>query len=166
MTDGGVTDILPLTAITPDAGLRQRLLGALFEACFDEPYGDAAVATLLASPGSRALVAQRSADGASQAAGFVIVRTAADEAEILSIGVVPAMRRMGVGRALLAAAVSHAASAGAAAVFLEVGEDNAAARAMYAGAGFAPVGRRPDYYQRADRSRISAIIMRKFLRRT
>ena len=166
MTDDGVTDILPLAAVTPDAGMRQRLLGALFEACFDEPYGAAAVATLLTAPGSRALLAQRTADGASQAAGYVIVRLAADEAEILSLGVVPAARRMGVGRALLAAAVSQAGAAGAAAVFLEVGEDNTAARAMYAAAGFTPVGRRPDYYQRADRSRISAIIMRKSLRRT
>jgi ribosomal-protein-alanine N-acetyltransferase len=39
-----------------------------------------------------------------------------------------------------------AAAAGAARMLLEVAEDNAAARALYAAAGFAPAGRRPRYY--------------------
>ena len=98
--------------------------------------------------------------------GFVILRHAADEAEILSIGVLPAVRRQGVGRTLLAAAVEHAGAAGAAAIFLEVGEDNAIARALYEMAGFVPVGRQPDYYRRAGHSGVAAIVMRKSPRRT
>jgi ribosomal-protein-alanine N-acetyltransferase len=44
--------------------------------------------------------------------------------------------------------------------FLEVGESNAAAQALYARAGFLPVGRRKDYYE-TERGRESAIVMRK-----
>lgn len=161
MTDG-VAEIRPLAASGPDAGAGRRLLGVLLEACFEEPHGEAGVATLLAAPGCRALVAWRE----SRPAGYVILRNAADEAEILSLGVVPAARRRGVGRALLAAALSAAAAAGAVAVFLEVGEDNAAARALYAAAGFVPVGRRMDYYSRDGRSRVAAVIMRKSLGKT
>lgn len=166
MTRDDAVDVIPLTAVSQDVTLRTRLLGALFEQSFGEPHGEAAVATLMHAPGSRALVAQRRIAGETQAIGYVILRSVADEAEILSIGVVPASRRAGVGRALLDAALADAASAGAAAVFLEVGEDNPSARAMYRAVGFMPVGRRPNYYQRADRSRIAAIIMRKSVRRT
>lgn len=79
-------------------------------------------------------------------AGFVLARAAADEAEILTLAVVPAWRRRGLGAALLAAAQRRAASLGAAQLFLEVAADNDAARALYAGAGFEAVGLRRGYY--------------------
>ena len=71
---------------------------------------------------------------------------AADEAEILTIAVAPAAHRQGIGAALLAAAMAQAALRGAAAMFLEVAEGNAAARALYAAAGFRQSGRRRRYY--------------------
>lgn len=166
MTRDGVIDVVPLAATAANAAAQIRVLGDLFEQSFDEPCGEAAVRTLMHAPGSCALVAQRAVAGAQQAVGYVILRSAADEAEILSIGVVPAARCAGVGRALLDAAVVVAESAGAASVYLEVGEDNGPARALYAVAGFMPVGRRPDYYRRAGRSRIAAIVMRKIVRKT
>ena len=46
------------------------------------------------------------------------------------------------------------------AIFLEVGEDNPAAIALYRAAGFGQVGRRPGYYRRKDTGRIAALIMR------
>jgi len=144
----------------------RRRLGALFEACFGEPYGTAAIAPFLAAPGSGALIAQCAGGGAAYDAGFAIFRNGADEAELLSIGVVPAARRLGVGRALLDGAVSNAVAAGALAIFLEVGEDNVAARAMYAAAGFVAVARRRDYYRRRNGDRIDAIVMRKSVRKT
>jgi ribosomal-protein-alanine N-acetyltransferase len=76
----------------------------------------------------------------------LLARVAADEAEILTIGVAPEARRLGVGRGLLAAAMRRAASAGAAAMFLEVASTNTPARALYENAGFVRVGRRARYY--------------------
>ncbi len=78
--------------------------------------------------------------------GLVLARVALDEAEILTIGVVPAARRRGVGAALLVAALAEAGARGAGAMFLEVAADNAAALALYAALGFSPVGRRRHYY--------------------
>jgi ribosomal-protein-alanine N-acetyltransferase len=45
-------------------------------------------------------------------------------------------------------------------MFLEVAEDNLAARALYDGAGFAVAGRRRDYYGHADGSRSDALVLR------
>ena len=80
------------------------------------------------------------------AAGFVLARVAADEAEILTLAVAPAARRQGHGGALLAGAMAAAVARGAATMFLEVAEHNAAARGLYAAAGFTEAGRRRRYY--------------------
>jgi ribosomal-protein-alanine N-acetyltransferase len=93
-------------------------------------------------------------------AGFILVFAVAGEAEILTLAVPPALRRQGVGRALLAAATGLAAEAGAESMFLEVAEDNAAARALYLGAGFVVAGRRRDYYALADGTRSDALVLR------
>ncbi|WP_376087518.1 GNAT family N-acetyltransferase [Roseomonas sp. CCTCC AB2023176] len=78
--------------------------------------------------------------------GFVLARAVAGEAEVLTIAVLPERRRAGLGWSLLVAAVAEAGRRGAAALFLEVSEANAAARALYARAGAVEVGRRRRYY--------------------
>ena len=52
-----------------------------------------------------------------------------------------------------------AAQAGAVRLFLEVAEDNAAARALYDRAGFRPIGRRKAYYARPDGGRTDALVL-------
>jgi [ribosomal protein S18]-alanine N-acetyltransferase len=91
---------------------------------------------LLATPGAFALL---SADG------FILARVAGDEAEILSLGVRPNARREGQARALVVDAAARAD--GAAAMFLEVGAGNEAARRLYAGLGFREAGVRKGYYR-------------------
>lgn len=78
--------------------------------------------------------------------GFILARSVADEAEILTLAVDPAARRGGIGRALMTRAMRTAGLRGASAMFLEVAEVNAPARALYAACGFAEVGRRARYY--------------------
>ena len=78
--------------------------------------------------------------------GFVLARVAADEAEILTLAVVPQRRRCGVGWALLDAACVEAVGCGAVAMLLEVAAGNVAAQALYAGFGFVEVGVRRGYY--------------------
>jgi len=135
-------------------------LGALHDACFDEPFSVEGFRTLVASPGMWASLAWCADGDDGQPVGFVIARSIAGEAEIVSIGVHPAWRRRGIGAALLADAVARSAALGAAAVFLEVGEDNPSAIALYLSAGFETVGRRPDYYRRKTSGLIAALIMR------
>jgi ribosomal-protein-alanine N-acetyltransferase len=115
-----------------------------FEALGERPWTRRDVAELLASPGVAGLLLE--VEGRED--GFVLWRTAGDEAELLTIAVQSDRRRHGLGRALLAAVVEQARRGGAQNLFLEVGADNAPARSLYAQAGFVEVGRRPGYYRR------------------
>ena len=91
--------------------------------------------------------------------GFVLIRVVLDEAEVLTLAVRPTARRRGLGAALTRAAASAAGSLGAERLFLEVAEDNVAARGLYENIGFATVGRRPGYYAAPDGGRVDAILM-------
>lgn len=81
-------------------------------------------------------------------AGYVIAHSTRDEAEILNLGVAPAERCRGIGRALVEEMLFALAGRGAQMVYLEVRDSNAAARHLYGSLGFAEVGRRPGYYRR------------------
>lgn len=127
----------------PVAATDGALLAALHgEACPEAPWDEAWLGRLLAQPGVGGVVA--SVEG--EPAGFILVRRAAEEAEILTLAVRPALARRGVGRQLVAAASAALAEAGVRRLVLEVAEANAPARALYAGFGFAEVGRRRGYY--------------------
>jgi [ribosomal protein S18]-alanine N-acetyltransferase len=126
------------------------VLSAMHEAAFApaEPWSAAFIATQLGLPGAFGLFDERG--------GFVLARVAADEAEILTLAVIPEARGAGIGKRLLAAAMKAAAAEGARTMFLEVGPGNEAALRLYASAGFSQAGRRRAYYP--DRS--DALLMR------
>jgi ribosomal-protein-alanine N-acetyltransferase len=105
-------------------------------------WGADALALQLGLPGAFGFV-----DGRG---GFVLARVAADEAEVLTLAVMPEARRAGLGRALMVAAMEAAVVRGAAAMLLEVAEGNGAARGLYAALGFSVVGRRRRYYGAED----------------
>lgn len=127
-------------------------MAALHGLCFTtpRPWSEAEIADLLASP----LVFVRGA-----AAGFLLGRVVAGEAELLTLAVHPDQRRAGQGRALVQAFLAEARARGAESAFLEVAEANSAARALYAACGFAPAGRRRGYYQRPDGTAEDALIL-------
>lgn len=127
------------------AAVIATLHGGCFASEMEPSWDEKAVAELLSMPGAFAHVASRQEDPA----GFVLARVAADEAEIISIGVLPDIRRRGVAKALLKDAINTAAQGGAARMFLEVAEDNTAALAFYQGEGFSACGRRAGYYKRS-----------------
>lgn len=137
------------------AGLLARLHGE----CFAQGWSAEAMASLLAPEGVAALLALEE----GEPAGFLLYRIAADEAEIITIGVLPGRRGLGLGGGLLAAGLSAMARGGAAMCFLEVEEGNAAARALYAAAGFREVGRRPGYYRDAAGPSADALVLRRDL---
>jgi ribosomal-protein-alanine N-acetyltransferase len=110
----------------------------------------------------RNVVAHRAARGGTLD-GFILSRIAAGEAEILSVAVAPARRGQGLARALLNLHLRRLAGLGAQAVFLEVDEDNNAARRLYARAGFREVGRRAGYYQHAGANTATALVLRRDL---
>jgi len=147
--------VIVRTALPSDAAV----LAAVHRAAFEAHWDEASIAGLLVSPGAFAFV------GAfSSTAGFVLCRMAADEAEILTLATVPDHRRRGLGAALLDAAVREVRARGGAVLCLEVAADNAAARALYAKAGFVAAGARCGYYGRAGGS-VDAMILRRELNR-
>lgn len=95
--------------------------------------------------------------------GFAIGRAIAGEVELITIAVDPSARRKGAGRALLSDFEAEAQVRAADTGFLEVAEDNVAARALYLAAGWSETGRRRAYYKRAGTAAVDAILMGKTL---
>jgi ribosomal-protein-alanine N-acetyltransferase len=95
--------------------------------------------------------------------GFIVSRTAADEAEILSVAVAQKHRGHGFSRDLLRTHLGHLAGHGLKKVFLEVEENNRPARALYERAGFRVVGRRERYYKDASGEQLNAVVMQRDL---
>lgn len=134
-------------------------LAALHAPVFADAWPAEAFASLLSRDGVSVFLAAR--DGRSDE-GFVLIRVAAGEAEVLTFCVAEAARRHGLGGALLRAATDAAAAACAVEMFLEVGEGNVAALSLYRREGFADVGRRKAYYRHGDDG-ADALVMRKVL---
>ncbi len=115
----------------------------------EEAWGPDAMVLMLDMPGAFGLWRPD--------AGLVLARVVLDEAEILTLAVVPAARRQGLGATLLAAALAEAARRGATAMLLEVAKANQPARALYAAQGFTQVGLRRRYYANGD----DALLLRR-----
>jgi len=129
-----------------------ELLAELHGRIFAEGWPAAAFAALLSTPGTAAYVVS-----APDPCGLALLRSAADEAEIITVGVLPAQRREGLAGGLLLAAFGDLR--GVDRVFLEVAEDNVSAIALYRRLGFRDAGRRKGYYARAGGGRIDALVM-------
>jgi ribosomal-protein-alanine N-acetyltransferase len=146
--------------VLSEAGPRDAAaLAALHGAAFGRGWSEDEFERLLLE---RNVIAHRAMSGRTLA-GFVLSRLAGDEAEILSIAVATSRRGRGLARRLLDLHLRRLAGLGATAVFLEVDEDNVAARRLYARAGFRDVGRRPAYYARASNAPTNALVLRRDL---
>lgn len=79
-------------------------------------------------------------------AGLVIWQLAGGEASLYTLTVCPKKRGRGIGRQLASASMKSLLAEGATAFFLEVRAGNAPAISLYQSLGFAPAGRRRDFY--------------------
>lgn len=122
-----------------------------------QSWGAKSVREGLSAPLVSALLAFR--DGAAAPDAFALWRTLGREGEILSLAVAPARRRMGAADALVEAMLKDASADGLEAMFLEVEDANAPARALYAKHGFRQVGRRRGYYRNGH----DALVLRRDL---
>ena len=93
--------------------------------------------------------------------GYVGMQHVLDEGYIGNVCTAPQHRRRGVARALLAELESRSRRLGLAFLTLEARASNAAAIALYEGAGYERVGTRPGYYQHPAED---AVIMTLFLK--
>ena len=135
-------------------------LAQVHQAAFHPGWNEDELADVGSGPGVFGLLTEE----AGAVTGMILCRTVADEAEILTVAVDPDLRRAGIGRALVAAAVGLARQRGALDIFLEVAIDNHGALRLYDEAGFAQAGLRRGYYDRGGGLRIDAVVMRLDLR--
>ena len=121
-------------------------LAQLHAACFpDEAWDSAALATILAMAGTEGRLAFSEA---GEICGLLITQCLGEDAEILTLGVLPVQRRRGIAKALLTDFFARAGTAGAVEIMLEVAADNVAALALYRELGFEHQGTRRNYYRR------------------
>lgn len=141
------------------------LLAQAHRLCFpDDPWEGGTLDGLFSLPGYFLRLADDAMAGPETLpAGFCLARSAADEAEIITLGVLPQNRRRGFGRALLADTCDQARATGARQLYLEVAEDNHSALALYKSGGFIICARRPGYYDRGRREPVDALVMERRL---
>lgn len=78
--------------------------------------------------------------------GYAVLNVAAGEAHLLNLSIAAPSQRRGLGRTFLMYVFDFIVKNKVAALFLEVRVSNAAARALYAQAGFREIGMRRGYY--------------------
>ncbi len=134
--------ILLRTGDARDVGIVDTLMSAAFDPRYGEAWTRNQCMGVLAMPGVRLTLALVD----DVPAGFAMVRSVADEAELLLLAVDPVQRRRGIATALLRAVIAEAQAAGIADLHLEVRAGNPAV-GLYTAQGFAKVGERRGYYR-------------------
>lgn len=131
-----------------------RIMNAAFPPSYGEAWTRSQCAGILPMTGVTLTIAE----DRQGAIGFALARHVADEAELLLIAVDPSRQGRGVGQSLLDQFVTDAHANGAHRLHLEVRDGNSAV-ALYRAAGFAPAGRRRNYYCGDDGKRHDALTL-------
>ena len=135
------------------------VMAAAFDPRFGEGWTRSQCAGILPLSGVMLTIAR---DQAGLAQGFSLLRTVADEAELLLLAVAPETQGRGVGGVLLRHFIDHGRSQDIHRLHLEVRDGNPAV-AMYQAFGFSLEGRRPNYYCGRDGRRHDALTMARSL---
>lgn len=141
-----------------------RTLARVHGEAFARPWSDGEFESLISQPAVFGFLACPEGRARDAAAGFVLCREAAGEAEILSIGTLLRQRRAGLGWRLMRSAIHEAVRRDAEEMFLEVDETNAPALHLYRKLDFAKVGERRAYYAHPGAARTTALVLRRDLR--
>lgn len=135
------------------------VMASAFDPCFGEGWTRSQCAGILPLSGVVLVLAR---DERDHVHGFSLLRTVADEAELLLLAVSPAVRRRGVGAALLDHFIDLGRRKGVRRLHLEVRDGNPAVT-MYQAFGFQTEGRRRNYYSGMDGSQHDALTMAREL---
>lgn len=130
------------TGTTADLPLVETLMADAFDPRFGEAWTRGQCLGIMSLPSVWLTIA--SIHG--QPAGFALSRLTVDEVELLLLATAPAVRRRGVGAALLRSVLGDAQDKRAVAMHLEVRDGNEAIK-LYRNAGFTKVGQRRAYYR-------------------
>jgi ribosomal-protein-alanine N-acetyltransferase len=131
---------------------------AIHRQCFEDPWSEESFRALLSDA---AVFGFLFSEGSVESC--LLARTAAGEAEILTLATIRKVRRKGLASLLLEAAISEGKARGVGRFFLEVDENNRFALNLYAKYGFRTVGKRPGYYPSKHGADCDALILRRDL---
>lgn len=143
--------------IVPAVVSAAAVIAGVHRACFDHPWSEASIVSLMSIPGTYGWL---TIDPSGQPVAALMVRQMANQADVLTLGVCPSVRRMGLARSLMRAAEAALAATGSVKVFLEVAESNLSGVALYESLGYVESGRRRNYYVVAG-SGVDAVVMSK-----
>ena len=135
------------------------VMTSAFDASFGEGWTRSQCAGILPLSGVLLMLAR---DERGRVQGFSLLRSVADEAELLLLAVGKKSQRRGVGAVLLEHFIDHARRNGIRRLHLEVRDGNPAV-AMYQAFGFNAEGRRRKYYTGQDGSQHDALTMAREL---
>lgn len=90
-------------------------------------------------------------------AGLAAIRLVADEAELLTFGILPGCRRQGFAAQFLAHLITETAERGCRHLYGDVRAGNHAARQLYGAAGAKIIGQRAQYYRLHSGSREDSV---------
>ena len=135
------------------------VMATAFDPRFGEGWTRSQCAGILPLSGVMLMLA---ADEGGAVQGFSLLRTVADEAELLLLAVAPEAQRRGVGASLLHHFIDQGRARGVRRLHLEVRDGNPAV-AMYRSFGFKAEGRRSKYYCGLDGSQHDAVTMAREL---
>lgn len=135
----------PVVEVALDEDLPK--IAEIHAASFPNKWNAEELARMKAQDGVTILVARRASPYGTRAPlGFLILRTAADEAEVITVAVHPRQRGRGIGKKLMEAGLFRLYADRCSHLFLEVDASNEAALLLYKGLGFRQVGQRKGYY--------------------
>ncbi len=128
--------------------------------CFGRHWGAAEIGRLLALDNVICLLAIQVGKPNAAPLGYCMVRHAADEAEILSIGVQPKRRRGGLAAKMIDESIRRLQGERVTKLFLEVDIDNRNAVSLYRKFKFETLAERPAYYNNSAGGKSAALVMR------
>lgn len=118
------------------------LMAQVHALCFKPFWSEGEIAAMMHMSSTVGFLVRRG----DEPVGMALYRVAVDEAEVLTVAIIPELRGQRVGAQLLARGEAEAAHRGARRVFLEVSTLNAAAKSLYFRVGYSEIGRRRGYY--------------------
>ena len=148
-------DAKPLVSVKFVDASSSAIVSSIHHAAFEQGWSANDITEMFSIAGTEIALAQI----VDEAVGFAMIRSIADQAELLTIATLPSHRRKNVAMTLLKNSFTKAQNLGATRLFLEVAQSNSSAHKLYIKLGFSETGRRKAYYANGD----DAIIMARSL---
>lgn len=130
-----------------------KALATMHALCFSKVWSEKDFTDMLSLSTTRAYLNDKA---------FVLFSVCGEQAEILTLGVVPDFRKKGVALSLLNFSTEKLKNEGVKEIFLDVNVNNLPARKLYEHADFKQISIRKDYYDE-DGKKSDALILKKTL---